>query len=144
MAYHRLVNFGEVQKAIKRGDVLFVRHALASGLDPNLTHRFGSTILMLAAHVGNTAIGRELVSHGAHLDIQDKHGWSALCTAIHMGHGGFVKFLIDSGASIDLACEGGSIESFVDWAVMYSGAREAIQQMRPMIEAARTARKCRS
>ncbi|HEY9126490.1 MAG TPA: ankyrin repeat domain-containing protein, partial [Acidobacteriaceae bacterium] len=70
-------------KAMKRGDVVGLRNALDSGLDPNYPDsalRSGATLLMLAAHTGNTAIGRELVSHGAFLDARDNQGWTALCS----------------------------------------------------------------
>lgn len=136
------MNFDEVSKAIKKGDVLRVRHDLESGLDPNLSHRFGATLLMVAAFEGNTAIGRDLILHGAHLDAQDSHGWTALCTAVHTGHLGFVALLVDAGASLDGQAFGDSIEGFLDWALMYgSGSKDAMRKMKPLIESVRASRR---
>ena len=135
------MNFDEMSKAIKKGDVLHIRHALESGLDPNLTHRFGSNLLMLAAHVGDTSIGRELILHGAPIDARDNHGWTALCMAVHTGHVGFVELLLDAGASLDEQANGGSIESFLEWSLQFgTGIKEAMRKMKPIIEFARLSR----
>jgi ankyrin repeat protein len=132
------MNFDEASKAIKKGDVLRIRHYLELRMDPNLSHRFGANLLMCAAFEGNTAIGRELILHGAHLDTQDSHGWTALCTAVHTGHVGFVELLLDAGASLDGQAFGGSIEGFLDWALMYgTGSKEAMSRMKPVIESVR-------
>jgi len=135
------MNFDEMSTAIKKGDVLYIRHALESGLDPNLSHRFGASLLMIAAHVGNTAVGRELIMHGASLDARDSDGWTALCTAVHTGHVRFVELLLDAGASLDEQ-GGGSLEGFLEWSLLYGGTstKEAKRKMKPIIESARLSR----
>jgi ankyrin repeat protein len=136
------MNFDEAQKAIKKGDALHIRHYLESGLDPNLSNRFGATLLMVAAFEGNTAIGRDLILHGAQLDARDSHGWTALCTAVHTGHLGFVELLVDAGASLDGQAFGSSIKGFLDWALMYgSGSKDAMRKMKPLIESVRASRR---
>jgi hypothetical protein len=43
------MNFDEASEAIKKGDVVRLRHYLESGLDPNLSNQHGGTLLMRAA-----------------------------------------------------------------------------------------------
>jgi len=124
----------DVLKAINRGDVIGLRNALDSGLDPDYPSpalRSGATMLSFAALArGNTAIGRELISHGASLDARDNQGWTALCAAVHSGHIGFVELLLKSGASLDnQGCAGGTIESMLEWSLKYgTGAKETIKK----------------
>ncbi len=128
-------------KAIKKGDVLHLRYYLESGSDPDFPdplHRSEATLLMYAAHVGNTAIGRELIAHGASLDAHDSHGWTALNTAVHTGHIQFVELLLDAGASLDGHAFRGPIEDFFDWSLLYgTGTKEAMSKMKPIMESAR-------
>lgn len=58
----------EAEKAIKKGVVGRIRNLLDSGGDANLSNHLGWTLPMLAAHEGNSAIGRELIGDGAGLD----------------------------------------------------------------------------
>src|ERR1017187_4016050 len=80
------MTFDDASSAIKKGDVLRLRHYLDSGLDPNLPSGNGDTLLMRAAFAGNTAMARELIYKSAHLDVRDKHNWTALAIAAHKGH----------------------------------------------------------
>jgi ankyrin repeat protein len=72
------MDFRRAHKAIKKGDVISIRHFLQSGGDANLANRLSWTLLMMAALEGNTAIGEELIQRGAHLDMQNKFGETAL------------------------------------------------------------------
>jgi ankyrin repeat protein len=135
------MNFDEASKAIKKGDVLRLRHYLDSGLDPNLSNQFGWTLLMCAAMEGNTAVARELIMRGAQLDARNKHSDAALSLAAHTGHPGFVALLIDAGASLDGHPFGRSLEDFLEWASKYgTGSREAMAKTKAVIESARAAR----
>jgi ankyrin repeat protein len=64
------MDFDESHKAIKKGDVIRIRHFLQSGGDANLANRLCWTLLMMAALEGNTAIGEELIQRGVQLDIR--------------------------------------------------------------------------
>ena len=129
------MDFNEAQEAIKKGDVIGIRHFLDSGGDANLCNqKNGLTLLMLASHNGNTAIGRELIQKGARLDSRDFFGWTALATAAHNGHPGFVKLLIESGASLEGHPFGSSFEDFLDWASQYgTGSPEAMIKTRKIV-----------
>jgi ankyrin repeat protein len=89
--------------------------------------------------VGNTAIARELISHGASLNARDGDGWTALNMAVHTGHVGFVELLLNAGASLDGQAFTGSIEDFLNWTLLYgTGTKEAMKKMLPIIEFARS------
>lgn len=132
------MDFNEVEKAIKRGDVIRIRRFLDSGGDANLSNRFGWTLLMLAALEGNTAIGRILVEYSAQLDQRNKFGDTALSLATHTGHPGFVELLISSGASLYGHPFGSSYETFLDWAARYgTGTAEAMVKIKRIVDAKR-------
>ena len=130
------MDFREAHKAIKKGDVIRIRHFLQSGGDANLANRLSWTLLMMAALEGNTAVGEELIQRGAQLDMQNKFGDTALSLAAHTGHVGFVELLLRSGASLDGHPSGSSFESFLDWAAQYgTGAPEAMDKIRAIVSA---------
>jgi ankyrin repeat protein len=94
--------FDEVQHHIKHGDIIAVRNLLDDGLCPNFANKHGFTILILAAHEGNTAIGELLISRGADVNLGTSHGAASLTpfgSAAAHGHIGFVKLLLDHGAA---------------------------------------------
>jgi len=113
------MTFMDAIRVIKKGDIIRLRHNLDGGLDPSFANQFGSTLLMLAAIDGNTAIGRLLIEAGADLDRQNNLRDCALSLAIRFGHSGFVKLLLDSGASLNYFQERGSLQSFLEWAERY-------------------------
>lgn len=65
-----LTTFEEVSRVIKKEDAIRLRHALDEGLDSNLSNDLNSTILMLAAMKGNTAIGRLLIDKSADVNVR--------------------------------------------------------------------------
>lgn len=133
-----IMTFDEADKAIKKGDVLRLRSELERGLDPDLSNRFGWTILMAVAMTGNTKIGGILISKGASLDRRNKNGDTALSLAIQMGHPPFVSLLLRSGASLDCHPHGNSLDIFMDWAVQYCGVtKETMAKIRAQIALAR-------
>src|SRR5882724_11359901 len=83
-------SFQEVHRLIKKSNILALRDALDSGLDPNLTNQFSWSLLMLTAIEGNTAIGELLFAHGAELHTANDSGDTALSLAAHAGHEPFV------------------------------------------------------
>lgn len=91
----------EAHRLIKRADILALRHALDSGLDPDLANRFSWTLLMLTAIEGNRPIGELLLARGAHLHATNDFGETAISLAAHGGHEPFVQLLLQNGAATD-------------------------------------------
>jgi ankyrin repeat protein len=125
------VVFIEAIRLIKRGDVFALRHALDSGLDPNHSNEIGTTLLMLAAMEGNTAMCHLLIDRGADLDKENEHRDSALLFAALFKHPKFVRILLDRGASLDRIRQSGSLDSFFTWVETYCGmTSEQISRLR--------------
>lgn len=66
-----------VRDAIVVGDTEFVRLAIESGFDPNTEDSDGSTPLIYAAELQNTAMVKLLLKHGADPLHKDKSGYDA-------------------------------------------------------------------
>ena len=79
------MTYEEAHRAIKRGDVVRLRSELEGGLNPTLSNRLGSTLLILAAIYGDTQIGRLLIEKGADIDRRGNQGWTALSSAVLAG-----------------------------------------------------------
>jgi ankyrin repeat protein len=114
------MNFDEVHRLIKRGDLPRLRTELDGGLSPNFCNQYSWTLLMLAAMEGDTSIGRLLIEKGADLDRRNNHRDTALSLAAHTGHPLFVKLLLDSGAALECYPFGNSLEIWLDWLGKYS------------------------
>ena len=61
----------------------------------------GKTLLHNA--VGNVAVVRYLVEHGADFEIISRDGWTPLITASYNGHTATVRYLLEQGADRDKA-----------------------------------------
>ena len=93
------MTFEEAHLAIKKGDLISLRHALDAGMTPDLSNQFSWTLLMLAAIEGNNAIGELLLSRGADVNRTNKFGDTPLSLAAGGNHSRFVKLLLSHGAS---------------------------------------------
>jgi ankyrin repeat protein len=94
-------DFDELYKHIKRGRIDKIRDFLAQGGDPNL--RNGWTLLMTAAHFGNTPILALLLDHGALLEAEGRtEGLTALALAASAGKRKCVSELLARGARADV------------------------------------------
>lgn len=122
------MTFKETIQVVKKGDTIRLRHALDDGMDPNLSNNFNSTILMLAAMEGNTAIGRLLIDKGADVNRENNLHDSALTLAAMLGHPGIVELLLGCDASVEQIRKRGSLDSFLDWVERYCKVSDA--QMR--------------
>jgi ankyrin repeat protein len=92
-------SFHSMHRLIKRGDLIGMRHALDAGLNPNLTNRFGWTLLMLAALHGRSDFAQLLISSGADPSTKNKFGDSASSLASHKGFRHLVSALDDAVVS---------------------------------------------
>jgi ankyrin repeat protein len=125
------MDFIEIIRLIKNGDTIELRHALDSGLDPNCSNEIGTTLLMLAATEGNTALGGLLIDRGAELNRENNMHNSALTLAAWFKHPKFVRLLLDRGGSLDRIRDAGSLDSFLAWVEEYCGmTSEQISQLR--------------
>ena len=93
------MTFNEAHAAIKKGDVISLRHALDAGMSPELSNRFSWTLLMLATIEGKTAIADLLVSRGADVNRANNFGDTPLSLAVAGNHAQFAKILLSHGAS---------------------------------------------
>jgi ankyrin repeat protein len=121
------MTFEEAQTAIKKGDVISLRHALDAGMTPDLSNQFSWTLLMIAALEGNTSIGSMLIDSGAELDRRNKFNETALSLASHSGHPSFVELLLTGGASLDCHPFGNTFDAWLNWACQYGRCSEKIR-----------------
>ena len=85
--------FNKIHRLTKKGDIIAIRLLLDEGLDPNLTNRFGWTLLMLAALHGRTDVADLLVSRGADPTKVNKFGDSPDSLAKCKGYRHFASAL---------------------------------------------------
>lgn len=121
------MTFEEAHIAIKKGDVISLRHALDAGMRPDLSNQFSWTLLMLAAIEGNTAIGSLLIESGAELDRRNKFRETALSFAAHSGHPSFVELLLTSGASLECHPFETTFDAWLNWTCQYGRCSERIR-----------------
>ncbi len=115
------MTFLDAIQLIKKGDVIEVRHALESGLDPNFSNERGTTVLMLSAIEGKTSIGGLLIDNGADIDRENSMRDTALSLAAWFAHPKFVKLLLERGASVEGIRKNGRIDSFIEWVEAHCG-----------------------
>jgi ankyrin repeat protein len=120
------MTFEEAHRSIKRADLLAIRRALDSGLDPNISNRFGWTPLILSAIKGNTRIAELLVSRGANVHTTTKWGDTALSIAALEGHLNFVRRLLALGASTDCRPWGLELDALIKQGSSMSADKMAI------------------
>jgi ankyrin repeat protein len=135
------MTFDEVDKLIKKGEIIRLRRELEDGLSPNLCNKYSWTLLMAAALVGNTSIGRLLIEKGADLDSRNKFRDTALSLASHTGHLSFIRLLLTSGASLDCYPFGDSFESWLSWVAKYTRCSpEQAERIRRLFDTERNLR----
>jgi len=129
------LTFEAVAKLIKKSEIISLRRELNSGVSPNLSNKFGWTLLMLAALGGNTRIAELLISKGADVNATNDFGETALSLAANGGHTQFIRALLAHGASTDCQPHGTSLGA---WLRTASGLPQAkIGTVIRLIETAR-------
>lgn len=93
-------SFEIAHRQIKRGDLIGIRSGLDSRLDPNLTNRFGWSLLMLTALHGRADLAELLLSRGADPKRTNQFGDSAASLALAKGFDRLASVLRDSAGSI--------------------------------------------
>ena len=96
----------DLLNAVLSGDVAKTSGLLKKGGDCNTSNEEGSTLLMLAAGVGNMEMVEMLIKAGAAVDATDSRGWTALMKALfnyeqNRGFPDVVSVLIEAGADIE-------------------------------------------
>lgn len=81
-------------QAAKEGDSTFTQHLLIQGMNPNATDQHGETALSWAAHLGHTAVVKDLLAAGANVEVRGGiFGATPLSLAARGGHRGIVALL---------------------------------------------------
>lgn len=88
-----------ILKAVSTGD-LYLLQELIKGMDINIAHRSGNTLLHLAAEHGKEAIVYFLLRQGAELNLKDREGCTALHRASENGHTAVALALAKAGSDI--------------------------------------------
>lgn len=99
----------------RSGDAGVVKLFLDAGMNPNAKDardEDGSTVLMLAAQAGHTAVAQELIRRGADLQAQNAGGKTALMLAAWRGHVEVLKTLLASGARLNTQDKSGATALF--------------------------------
>lgn len=97
-------------ESARRGDLEGVKSFLDSGLDPNTRDprdKENSTVLMVAAMVGQTKVIELLLDHRADVDARTNHGRTALMWGAWRGRNEAVKALLAKGADINAVDDAG-------------------------------------
>ncbi len=106
--------FEELYKHIRRGRIEKVQEFLANGGEPNL--RNGWTILMVAAHFGNTPILTLLLDHGASIDTEGRtEGLTALAMAASQCKRKCVSLLLERGANPNVRPHGLPLSTYIQY-----------------------------
>jgi ankyrin repeat protein len=107
------MTFDDLQKLIKNGDIISLRHELGQGTSANLSNQFSWTLLMLAAIEGNLPIAELLISRGADVNAANDFGETALSLAACAGHIRLVKALLANGSSAECEPHGERLENWL-------------------------------
>ncbi|MFE0631588.1 ankyrin repeat domain-containing protein [Streptomyces sp. NPDC058864] len=123
-------------EAVRAGDEVTVRQALADGADPNVAvGRFRGSVLAAAARSGQLGIVQLLMDAGARVEAADPYTASPLRSAVLEAHTKVVQFLVARGA---LAAEPATRSSVLTEAVSHTSFHPrpaALATLRVLLEA---------
>jgi uncharacterized protein len=94
--------------AVKAGDMTSAMLMLAAGANVNARDAENSTVLMLAAHMGNASMVRLLIEKGADVNANNESGWAPLAKSVYnpdlkRGFPDIARALIEAGANVEAA-----------------------------------------
>lgn len=101
-------DYGYIFEALKNDDLDTVKQILMSGLDVNVTHDNGSTLLHFAAYKGQKDIVELLITKGAKVNARNRDNVSPLPYAVREGHTDIAAMLIINGADTNERAKDGS------------------------------------
>jgi ankyrin repeat protein len=114
--------FEQLYRAIKSGRLAEVEAFLAGGGDPNLSNRYGWSLLMAAAMKGKSSIVAVLLDAGADINAKNDFGESALALAAGGGYPKTLKILLSKGASVEISPHGYSLSGYMRFRGCHSPA----------------------
>lgn len=91
----------DIWTATAEGNLEAIEQHVAAGTDLNAKEPEGSTLLILAAFLGQTEAAGLLVKNGAELEARNNDGSTALLTAAFFCHLETVELLLESGADVN-------------------------------------------
>ena len=91
----------DIWTATAEGNLEAIEQHVAAGTDLNAKEPEGSTLLILAAFLGQTEAAGLLVKNGAELEARNNDGSTALLTAAFFCHSETVELLLESGADVN-------------------------------------------
>ena len=91
----------DIWTATAEGNLEAIEQHVAAGTDLNAKEPEGSTLLILAAFLGQTEAAELLVKNGAELEARNNDGSTALLTAAFFCHSETVELLLESGADVN-------------------------------------------
>lgn len=115
--------------AVYEQDVERVRALLQAGADPNLSNRYGSNPMQLAAEVGDAAIIKLLLDAGADVDSPNPEGQTALMLVARTGKVDAAELLVKKGADVNAVERWGG-----QTALMWASARRHPEMMAYLIK----------
>lgn len=118
--------YEKLYREIKAGRLTAVQAFLDKGGDPNLSNRYGWSLLMAAAMKGNSRITTLLLDRGAHINKSNDFGETALALAAGGGFPKTVKLLLSQGASLDVHPHGQSLSAYMRYARQASAAVDSL------------------
>jgi ankyrin repeat protein len=95
------VNEQLLQAVSSRHSLREIKTLLAKGGDVNAKNQHGTTLLMIAAFLGNSEIVKFFIDKGADVHLKDDRGFTALMNAAESGNLEIVRLLIDKGADVN-------------------------------------------
>ena len=110
--------------AVRTRNVAEVRRLLASGADPNVKDKNGTTPLMESSSRGYTDTIRVLLENGANVNARDLAGWTPLFWASVSSRTETVRLLLEKGADIKATDNKGRTALF--WAA-FSGSTDTVR-----------------
>ena len=117
-----------IGNAVAAGDTAKVQELLDKGVSPDSQTEDGKTLLMLAAYLGHTDIGKLLIEKGADVNAKDRDGKTALIYAAESNNIAVAELLLKNGADPNAADNNGKT------ALMYAAEKGYLNFAKLLLE----------